>query len=144
MALAKAHPDNQLVQHRGQPSTHDLDLLESVLSSLRRGSLTKIPAYDKSLFDGAGDRQDTTTWEEVNRPQDPPVDVVIFEGWCVGFRALSDADLNLKWTEAVEKASANASGSASEETKRSQVARSKLEHLVFVNEALRKYEKFWE
>jgi D-glycerate 3-kinase len=144
VALASAHPDNNLVQHRGQPSTHDLDLLESVLSSLREGRLTKLPAYDKSLHNGAGDRTDTTTWEEVNRPQDPPVDVVIFEGWCVGFRSISEADLVMKWNEAVEAIAGDAHGRATEEMKRSQVARTKKDHLMFVNEALKKYEKYWE
>ncbi|KAF2431336.1 P-loop containing nucleoside triphosphate hydrolase protein [Tothia fuscella] len=136
VALASSHPDNLLVQHRGQPSTHELHLLHSTLTSLAERRLTKLPVYDKSQYQGAGDRTDTTTWEEVNRPGSSPIDVVILEGWCVGFRALSDAELEAKWNEArnlVE--SGDGVG---------QLGRLKLSDVQFVNNALAGYESIWD
>ena len=40
--------------------------------------------YDKSAFSGQGDRADPSTWPHV----EAPVDVVLFEGWMLGFAAL--------------------------------------------------------
>jgi D-glycerate 3-kinase len=132
VALASAHKDNPIVQHRGQPSTHDLLLLHSTLASLREQRLTKLPLYDKSLYSGAGDRTDTTTWEEVNRPGVPFIDVIVLEGWCLGFRALSDAALEQKWQYARTDKDVG------------QLGRLKLEYVKFVNEALKGYEGVWE
>lgn len=65
-------------------------------------------------------------WEEVSQPN---VDLVIFEGWCVGFRALDVADLEGKWRRAVER---------KDET--SKLWRCNLEEIRFVNERLREYD----
>jgi D-glycerate 3-kinase len=99
---------------------------------LREKRLTKLPSYDKSLHSGAGDRTDTTTWEEVNRPGVPTVDVIVLEGWCVGFRALSHAELEQKWQFA----------RTDEEV--GQLGRLKLSDVQFVNAALKGYEEIWE
>lgn len=42
----------------------------------------KLPRYNKSAYNGAGDRAHPAAWPEVK----PPVDVVLFEGWMLGFR----------------------------------------------------------
>jgi D-glycerate 3-kinase len=132
LALASAHADNPIVQHRGQPSTHDLPLLRSTLASLRERRLTKLPSYDKSLFSGAGDRTETTTWEEVNRPGVPSIDVIVLEGWCLGFRALTDAALEQKWQY------------ARTDKEVGQLGRLKLKDVQFINKALKGYDDVWE
>ncbi|EED18679.1 conserved hypothetical protein [Talaromyces stipitatus ATCC 10500] len=103
VALANSHPDNPLVQHRGQPSTHDLTLGRKVFDSLRANQPTAIPQYDKSAFAGQGDRVPESQWEAVNKDGGEKIKAVIFEGWCVGFRPLDDETLRRKWEDAVKK-----------------------------------------
>ena len=133
--LAASHPRNPLVQHRGQPSTHDLDLLMSTLSSLQKREPVKLPQYDKSAFKGAGDRSSSAVWEEVNRPSEDTIEVVILEGWCTAFRALTSSQLQQKWQAAKD---AIASGTVD-----GQLGRIQLEDAAFVNEALKAYEQVW-
>jgi len=90
-ALAASNPGNPLLQHRGVPGTHDLPLARSVFSSLKNGSEVTLPVYDKSAFSGAGDRSRIG----VNVPG--RVGVVLFEGWCVGFRALAADALEARY-----------------------------------------------
>ncbi|MEB3887104.1 glycerate kinase [Lyngbya sp. CCY1209] len=64
---------------RGPPGTHDVDLGISVLDRLRHpasGERVAVPRFDKSLWNGGGDR---TEPEWVTG-----IDVVLFEGWFVG------------------------------------------------------------
>ncbi|KAJ2776519.1 hypothetical protein H4R18_005635 [Coemansia javaensis] len=78
-----ARGGNPLLRFRGQPGTHDVELGRATLASLLRNSApTPLPAYDKSLRGGRGDRVPPREWAQ------PPVDVVLLEGWCLGFRAL--------------------------------------------------------
>jgi D-glycerate 3-kinase len=102
--LAKSHPKNPLLQHRGQPSTHDLPLGLQVFDRLRQNLPTSIPQYDKSAYSGQGDRVPEEQWETVNAEgAGKEVKVVIFEGWCVGFQALDGEELRRKWEEAVQE-----------------------------------------
>jgi D-glycerate 3-kinase len=74
---------------RGPPGTHDVNLGLAVLDRcLQQNSQEpiEIPRFDKSLFNGAGDR---TTPESINR-----VDVVLFEGWFVGVRSIADSNFD--------------------------------------------------
>jgi D-glycerate 3-kinase len=85
-ALAAAHPDNPLLCGRGFPGTYDMSLAISLLHSLkeinRPGSgEVHIPHFDKSLFNGEGDRVPESEWNTVKGP----LDVVLLEGWLVGF-----------------------------------------------------------
>ena len=89
MALAKEHPGNRFWQGRGLPGTHDVGLLKEVLGGLKEGKQVKIPRFDKSLFGGEGDR---VVEGDVVEGQ---VDLVILEGWCVGFRAVDSGDERL-------------------------------------------------
>lgn len=131
LELAAAHPTNPLIQHRGQPSTHDIPLALSVFSDLRSGKETKIPSYDKSAFTGQGDRVPKGLWETANRKGEYNTRVVIFEGWCVGFQALPVAELRRKWENAErQKETGNYSG---------RLAFNKLEDVELINEALRRY-----
>jgi len=76
-ALARTvHP---LLKTRGVPGTHDVNLgtrTISALKSLERGQSVRVPRFDKSIDDRLPDSQWTVF--------DEPVDIVIFEGWCVG------------------------------------------------------------
>lgn len=67
------HP---LLATRGPPGTHDVALGLAILRSLRSGRAGTIPRFDKL----ADDRDPQAAW----RPQGGPVDVILFEGWCVG------------------------------------------------------------
>ena len=134
-ALAESHPDNPLVQHRGQPSTHDVKLGKDLFASLAsRKSNIKIPSYDKSAFNGAGDQRPEGEWQTVNAEGEQIVEVVVFEGWCVGFRPLSDADVERKWKFAKEDFDKNG------EAYKGQLGKQKLESVLFVNNSLRDYD----
>ena len=131
--LAASHPLNPLIQHRGQPSTHDLPLAISLFSDLRQGKVTKIPSYDKSAYGGQGDRFPMEEWAKVNQDRKHETKVVIFEGWCVGFRALPREKLVREWEIAVR-----------EREKGDYIGRlgwNRLEDIEFVNEALRTYDQ---
>lgn len=134
--LARHHPTNPLIQHRGQPSTHDVKLWKQTFDDLKAGKLSAVPQYDKSCFNGEGDRVDISQWELVNETRS--VQVVIFEGWNVGFRALSEQEVRLKWE--------NARRFRHEQSSRYsvQLAYHKLEDLLFINSALREEEQFWK
>jgi D-glycerate 3-kinase len=134
-ALAKAHPDNPLVQHRGEPSTHDVELGKRLFQALaNRKTNIKVPSYDKSAFNGAGDQLPESEWETVNAEGQPPVEVVIFEGWCVGFRPLSDAQVEAKWKAAKERYEREGDGY------KGQLGKQRLESVRFVNDSLRNYD----
>ncbi|KAM5491675.1 putative glycerate 3-kinase [Microsporum audouinii] len=135
--LAAAHPNNPLLQHRGQPSTHDIALGSKVFDSLRRNKPTQIPSYDKSAFNGQGDRAPEDTWETVNdiRNGQSLVRVVIFEGWCVGFRPRPEAEIRAEWEDAVRRRECDSSYDG-------QLGNVKLEDIMTINKALEKYDAF--
>ena len=51
-----------------------------------QSSSVLMPRYDKLAFAGRGDRKPTSEWESVSAP----LDVVLFEGWMMGFEPISD------------------------------------------------------
>ncbi len=66
---------------RGPPGTHDISLGLQVLDQLRHpveGQSIAVPRFDKSLWNGAGDRREPELVESV--------DIILFEGWFVGCR----------------------------------------------------------
>lgn len=85
-ALAeRVHP---LLVTRGVPGTHDVGLGISVIQRLRSlgaGETLALPRFDKA----ADDRRPETDWPIV----EGPVDLVVFEGWCVGSTAEPGAAL---------------------------------------------------
>ncbi|KAH9485522.1 putative ATP-dependent kinase TDA10 [Psilocybe cubensis] len=95
--LAAANSDNPLLNGRGQPGTHDVDLGVQILSALKTGNSTiELPRFDKSLHSGEGDRLPVDgTGTIVVQP--PRIDVVIFEGWCVGFSPISEQEILSRW-----------------------------------------------
>lgn len=81
-ALAReVHP---LLATRGVPGTHDLILLQEIFSELSQ-STVRLPRFDKALDDRVPESQ----WTLV----DGPLDVLVFEGWCVGATPQPEAAL---------------------------------------------------
>ncbi|KAL2866893.1 TDA10 family protein [Aspergillus lucknowensis] len=138
LTLAKTHPTNPLLQHRGQPATHDLPLAECVFASLRAGRPTAIPAYDKSAFSGQGDRVPESQWERVNGEGQEKVKVIIFEGWSVGFRAWDEDVLRAKWETATRRREKEGAGY------KGRLGHVNFEDVKTVNDALRRYDVLTE
>ncbi len=86
VALADRHPGDRTLEHRGYPGTHDVELGRRTLSALLDGRRTLVPAYDKSAHRGRGDRAPVSAWRMI----EPPLDLVLVEGWMLGFEPLSD------------------------------------------------------
>ena len=77
------HP---LLKTRGVPGTHDIALALNTINSLIEGSgETLIPRFDKST----DDRHLEADFDLVSGP----VDIIIFEGWCVGSKPQPDEAL---------------------------------------------------
>ena len=101
IALAEAHPRNRLLHGRGQPGTHDVALGRAILTALKAINDTdgpgdvSLPVFDKSLFDGAGDRAAEA------RVVRGPLDVVVLEGWCVGFYPVPRSEIEARWGRGV-------------------------------------------
>ena len=85
--LASENPDNPYLQQRGYPGTHDIALGADILFHLKQfesDHTLSLPRYDKSKHNGQGDRAEPALWSTVPLP----VDVVLFEGWMLGFQTL--------------------------------------------------------
>ncbi|KDP37175.1 hypothetical protein JCGZ_06231 [Jatropha curcas] len=86
--LREANPGNALLEFRGNAGSHDLSLSIETLTALRKltkeGIKMKLPRYDKSAYNGRGDRADPSEWPEV----EGPLTVVLFEGWMLGFKPI--------------------------------------------------------
>jgi len=83
-----AESKHPLLRTRGVPGTHDMALGRKLLRELTEQGeehVVKLPVFDKAI----DDRVQPTEWPGVGAP----VDVVLFEGWCVGARPQRDADL---------------------------------------------------
>lgn len=133
--LATLFPDNPLMQNQVQPSTRSMsqgiDLFTAISNQKER---IEIPSFGKSLCDSAEDRRQRDQWQTMNQEGERPVDIVIFEGWCVGFRALSNEEVTAKWKRAnatYEKQGIAYGGC---------LGRLSLADVMFVNEQLRKYD----
>jgi len=85
-AMADAiHP---LFKTRGPPGTHDVALGLGVLDALTGAGAMRdvaLPAFDKAT----DDRRPPDQWPHIAAP----VDIVVFEGWCVGARPQASAAL---------------------------------------------------
>ena len=73
------HP---LFQTRGVPGTHDTELGIQLIQQLKDGKTPPIPVFNKAT----DDRAEKDQWITL----DQPVDIILFEGWCVGAIAQSD------------------------------------------------------
>lgn len=94
---------------------------------------TRLPRYDKSAFNGQGDRVPEEQWPIVNGSGQPKINIVILEGWCIGFRQLPPAELEEKWKEAnLHKDQADYEG---------RLGWNELSNISFVNDALGEYDE---
>ncbi len=79
----EVHP---LLLTRGVPGTHDVGLGIALIDILTNGPAeVSMPAFDKAV----DTRAPANCWPRVQAP----VDVILFEGWCVGALPQPDADL---------------------------------------------------
>lgn len=97
--FAAQYQDNPYLKMRGYPGTHDIALGTQVLKSLKAKKPTKIPRYDKSIHQGKGDRLPEAQWTQV----DEPVDLIIFDGWLLGFTPVAEKQLPNPAFKAVNK-----------------------------------------
>ncbi|XP_057969820.1 D-glycerate 3-kinase, chloroplastic isoform X2 [Malania oleifera] len=86
--LREDYPGNALLELRGNAGSHDISLSAETLTALtkltKEGMKMKLPRYDKSAFNGRGDRADASTWPVV----EGPLMAILFEGWMLGFKPL--------------------------------------------------------
>ena len=74
----RLHP---LFTTRGVPGTHDVEMglqLLAELSAPDAGHQVALPVFDKAI----DDRSPRSAWRMI----ETPVDIILFEGWCVGAR----------------------------------------------------------
>lgn len=77
----RVHP---LLATRGPPGTHDLALLCATLDAVRRGEAVRLPRFDKRT----DRRLPPSRW-----PSAGPLDLLVFEGWCLKVPAEDDGAL---------------------------------------------------
>ena len=131
--IRSENPSNKLLSNRGQPGTHDETLAKGFFDALLAGKEVFVPSYDKSLNDGEGDRAPMSEWERV--VAEPSVDVLIFEGWCVGFQALPGSEIEAKWTDSRRTGVGTVDNNPSTRI----LGAHPLEHIQVINENLRRY-----
>lgn len=138
-AIRDSNADNLLLRTRGQPGTHDEVLANEFFASLDEGisqEPIRLPAYDKSQFDGEGDRVPKDQWAVI--PRQWRIEVLIFEGWCLGFQPLSDEELEAKVAAATEAAKSPTTR-AGLDTTTVALATHRIAHLRLINDHLRRY-----
>lgn len=134
-ARRDADPENKLYRTRGQPGTHDEHLAQEFFRRLKNQKTgaakseeeeqpLTIPSFDKSRFNGEGDRAPASAWPILTRK---PA-IVVFEGWCLGFQPVARAVLEEKHALANQ-------GRLSINTP----AQHRIEHLLEVNDSLKRY-----
>lgn len=136
LKLKDKYPNCSLVTDgRGLPGTYSIDmLLETFRKIQNRTTDFKIPGYDKSKFNGQGDRLPTSEWREIGNK---PIDVVIFEGWFVGYRAIAnEQQLRQVWDDAVSLHAEN-------DEIRQMLASINYEQIRLINTLLGEYEPLW-
>jgi D-glycerate 3-kinase len=82
MLARRVHP---LLQTRGVPGTHDVAWALEVIEILQRSGKVALPSFDKAR----DDRRPPEEWPCV----DAPMQIVLFEGWCLGAPPQSAAKL---------------------------------------------------
>ena len=83
-----ANTVHTLLQVRGVPGTHDVELAKQIISKLTNSDFREeisIPVFDKAMDDLLPEDQ----WRRVKQP----VDIILFEGWCVDACAEDEAKL---------------------------------------------------
>lgn len=149
-ALAATYPENGLLRVRGQPGTHDTTLASWFFDSSSHEGLhgaspkLRLPFFDKSLFAGSGDRRPEAEWRQLDRQ--PFIDVLVFEGWCLGFQPLPEKVIESKLQHAyhMQRLKKNKRSESGYEVDESQfstttLAENSLQDLLFINRQLEEY-----
>ncbi|CAG8432746.1 7073_t:CDS:2 [Diversispora eburnea] len=106
--LSQKYLGNLLLEYRGEPGTHDISLGTRTLKNLciahenfykklelginsNEPNEVLIPVYDKSLNNGRGDRTEKENWIKVKSS----FNIILFEGWLLGFKHLCKDQLEL-------------------------------------------------
>ena len=76
------HP---LLKTRGVPGTHDLSMMENVVSAMLNKQSCTVPVFNKAI----DDRLDQKDW--INYDKD--IDIILFEGWCNNSQAQMSNEL---------------------------------------------------
>ncbi|KAL5483184.1 hypothetical protein ACEPAI_8413 [Sanghuangporus weigelae] len=141
--VAQTHPNNLLLTGRGQPGTHDVPLGTKLLQELKtinspspgnsvnagESEGVRLPFFDKSLYGGEGDRV-----PDAGAIVRPPLDVVLFEGWCVGFCPSDPAEIKRRFSQRIP----DLEGILDLQTS------FKEEDILQINENLWEYVRWWE
>ncbi len=90
--LASSHASEPLLQQRGYPGTHDIALGKNILKALKARKQVSLPVYDKSAYEGQGDRVPESEFKTL----DTAVDLVLLDGWMVGFQKQESVDPALR------------------------------------------------
>lgn len=79
------HP---LLQTRGVPGTHDVEMGINLMNAMLDNKIDDVllPIFDKSI----DDLLPKDKWIKVNEP----IDIILFEGWCVGSNPQENEELN--------------------------------------------------
>ncbi|MBD1583169.1 kinase [Pseudoalteromonas sp. S16_S37] len=80
---SQVHP---LFATRGVPGTHDTALVQQVLADFKQRRSLLLPRFDKAIDEPCA----TYLWPKHQQP----LDILIFEGWCVGITAQSNEQLS--------------------------------------------------
>lgn len=122
--------ENRMLQGRGVPGTHDIDLAVNIFEHLftnykKPFPELKVPRYNKAAFNGEGDQFPEDQWTVIRKP----VDIIIFEGWFNGFCSLDEHQLLLRYM------TANYSSSL--------LPKHPFRNFSDLNVKLKEYEKIW-
>ncbi len=86
--LTLARTVHPLLKTRGVPGTHDVQLAVNTIDQLKAlssGQSLSLPRFNKAI----DDREPESAWTRVSQP----VDIIIFEGWCVGMQSQLEDEL---------------------------------------------------
>lgn len=135
--LPKLYPGCDLITSgRGLPGTHSMDMILQLLENTKEKKLDfYIPIYDKSCYNGEGDRLPPEAWIKVESGK--PIDILILEGWFAGYDAINgnEDQLREKWKHVVD----------SEKTAAIKEFFEKIDfrQILLINNFLMKYERIW-
>ncbi|CAH7667152.1 P-loop containing nucleoside triphosphate hydrolase protein, partial [Phakopsora pachyrhizi] len=157
--LESKDPSHKLIRGRGLPGTHDTSLLRETLDNnfndINDCNQIRIPIYDKSLHEGLGDRRGfKDIWigavDEKNKERSS-IDLVILEGWMVGFLPIEEEELRKTYHNAKKSRSKpHVEDMADDQSlgpgdKKSFLIDHGLDELVLINDRLKKdyYQPLW-
>ena len=124
---------------------------DSHTSAAEDAPVVRVPRYDKSLRQGKGDRAPVDRWVPIDRP----VDVVLFEGWMLGFSPLPESEIRLMFPangfenrssidEGDIDAHVNGASTVEEQQQQESDRRDESNNIIEVNSLLREYRDLHE